>query len=114
MKTAEVYASVTDRLVSMLETGAADPSSWRAPWRAIAQGHQSARGRGYRGVNTLLLADSAARNAYALPIWATYRQWSELGAQVQKGQRGTTVVLWKSFQKKGAEDSEETARKSGL
>jgi len=111
----DVYADVTSRIVRMMEEGAADPSAWRAPWRAIGQGHRSAVGRSYRGVNTLLLADQAQRHAYELPVWATYKQWEGLGAQVRRGEKATRVILWKQATPRQSEDaSEGEAPRRGL
>jgi antirestriction protein ArdC len=51
--------------------------------------------RPYRGINALLLAVEATSQGYPLNRWLTYRQASELGGQVCRGERGTTVVLWR-------------------
>jgi antirestriction protein ArdC len=51
--------------------------------------------RRYRGVNVLALWIAAEAAAYSSGLWGTYRQWASLGAQVRKGERGTTVVFWK-------------------
>jgi len=51
--------------------------------------------RPYRGVNALLLALEATSHGYPLNRWLTYRQAAELGGQVRRGERGTTVVLWR-------------------
>jgi antirestriction protein ArdC len=100
----DVYETVTNTIATMFEEGIANPDAWRKPWKAIGQGHRSAVGRSYRGINTFLLAVSAARNNYTVPVWATYNQWQSLGLQVAKrpddvepGDWGTTVVLWKPF-----------------
>ena len=42
-------------------------------------------GKEYTGGNIVLLA----QNDFSESIWATYRQWKDLGMQVQKGQKGT-------------------------
>lgn len=41
-------------------------------------------------------------NGYSDGLWGTYRQWQDAGAQVRKGERSTTVVLWKQI---GSSDS---------
>ena len=51
--------------------------------------------RPYRGINALLLTLEANSQGYPLNRWLTYRQASELGGQVRRGERGTTVVLWR-------------------
>ena len=50
---------------------------------------------------------------YASGVWGTYRQWLAVGAQVRKGERGTTVVLWKqmtSTRDDGDDGDEDPAR----
>jgi antirestriction protein ArdC len=51
--------------------------------------------RPYRGINALLLGMEATSQGYPLNRWLTYRQATELGGQVRRGERGTTVVLWR-------------------
>lgn len=60
----DVYQTVTDRIVSMIERGA---GGWRMPWHAAPAGEPGApiampcnvTGRAYRGVNVPLLWASA-------------------------------------------------------
>ena len=40
---------------------------------------------------------AATANGYACPIWLTYKQAKELGAQVRKGEHGSLVVFADSF-----------------
>ena len=48
-------------------------------------------GAAYRGINVFLL--SAA--GYGSPYWLTYKQATERGGHVRKGEHGTKVVFWK-------------------
>ena len=42
---------------------------------------------------------------YVSPWWATYNQWSDLGGQVRKGERSTSIVKWvPKAKKKGSTD----------
>jgi len=52
-------------------------------------------GKPYRGVNTVVLWATAQAEGYPGAVWATYRQWAELGAQVRKGEQSSPVVFWK-------------------
>jgi antirestriction protein ArdC len=64
----------------------------------------------YRGINILVLWAEAQKQGYGSGLWATYKQWHELGAQVKKGEKATSVVFWKFSDvqtKMGDEDSEE-------
>ena len=93
MKT-DVYTRITDQISAELEKGV---RPWHRPWAA---GHLAGpvsrplRGNGkrYSGINVLMLWATAMERGYCAPIWMTYRQAAELGAQVRKGEKGTLVV----------------------
>src|SRR4029450_8504671 len=95
----DVYTRVTRKIIADLERGRL---TWLQPWQA---GHQAgpvsrplrASGTLYRGVNVLMLWASAMENSYSNPLWLTYRQASELGGQVRKGEKGTLVVYADTF-----------------
>jgi antirestriction protein ArdC len=93
---ADVYTRITAEIVAAIEAGAGD---WRMPWHhdgaAVTRPENIASRKRYRGVNVLALWIAAQAYGYASGIWGTYRQWQAVGAQVRKGERGTTVVLWK-------------------
>jgi antirestriction protein ArdC len=96
----DLYQTVTDRIVLMIERGA---DEWRMPWHAAPAGESSlpvamprnVTGRAYRGVNVPLLWAAAEAFGYASPVWATYKQWHERSAQVRKGEKSTLVIFWK-------------------
>lgn len=90
----DIYAVVTDKIVAALESGTVP---WRKPWAAGASGgHVSlATGKGYRGINPLLLSLTAMEKGYTSPLWGSYKQLAALGGQVRKGEKGTLVVFWK-------------------
>ena len=47
-------------------------------------------------------------------LWATYRQWQDLGAQVRKGEHSTLVVFWKFFDGEREDDlSDEGEERAG-
>ncbi|HEY3181189.1 MAG TPA: zincin-like metallopeptidase domain-containing protein, partial [Casimicrobiaceae bacterium] len=77
-----------------LERGA---PPWVRPWsQDVDSMPMNASGRRpYRGINALLLTLEANSQGYPLNRWLTYRQAAELGGQVRRGERGTTVVLWR-------------------
>ena len=87
----DVYAEITNKLISDLEKGV---RPWMRPWSAEGSNVRPLRenGKPYNGVNVLILWDAACENGYSAPTWMTYRQASKLGAQVRKGEKGTTVV----------------------
>jgi len=105
----DVYTRVTDRIIADLEKGI---RAWLKPWSVE---HTAGRitkplrhnGTPYRGMNILLLWGEAMDRGYAAPIWMTYNQAQELGAQVRKGERGSLVVFANSFTKTETNDKGE-------
>lgn len=93
---ADVYTRVTAEIIAAIEQGAGE---WHAPWfhngTSAARPTNVASGRRYRGINTVALWAAAMTCGYNDGLWGTYRQWQALGAQVCKGERSTSVVLWK-------------------
>lgn len=90
----DIYQRVTDQIVAELEKGVCP---WRKPWNAEhAAGRITrplrANGIAYRGINVLMLWAAATERGYAAPLWLTYKQAQELGAQVRKGEKGSLVV----------------------
>ena len=103
----DVYHRITAEIVSAIENGAGD---WRMPWHH--DGNSTARpknvvsDKGYRGINILALWVAAYRSGYLSGVWGTYRQWSQLGCQVRRGEKATTVVFWKEMHKGDHGDTE--------
>ena len=87
-----IYQQVTDQIIKQLEAGA---TPWLKQWNGSSSAnHNAVSGKGYNGINTLILAMSAAANGFQSNQWATYKQWLTLGAQVKKGTKGTTIIFY--------------------
>lgn len=56
--------------------------------------HNATTGKNYRGINALMLWAGQLRNKFQRPDWATYLQWKDVGAQVNKGEHGTRIIKW--------------------
>jgi antirestriction protein ArdC len=102
----DLYARVTDQIISQLEAGT---RPWVQPWqRGHAAGEVSRPLRynavPYRGINVVLLWLAAMRHRFACPLWMTYRQASELGGQVRRGEKGSLVVYASSFTRRETGD----------
>ena len=59
-------------------------------------------GNAYSGGNIFELLETG----YTDQVWATYRQWQELGFQVQKGEKGTRLIKMVTVINKKAKDDE--------
>jgi antirestriction protein ArdC len=91
----DVYTRITNAIVAQLEKGA---RPWVKPWNAEHAAGRITRplrhnGQPYSGINVLSLWMTAELCGYAAPIWLTFRQASELGAFVRKGEKGAPVVF---------------------
>jgi len=93
----DLYAEVTGRIVSALERGVAP---WVRPWSsADATYRNGLTGRGYHGLNPLLLSIASLEKGWTDARFLTYRQAQEAGGHVRKGEHATTIVFWKQFLK---------------
>lgn len=102
-----LYQTITNQIIAELEKGAAP---WVKPWQADNTADRNiVSGKPYRGINRLLLGMSSMAHGFASPIWATYKQWSEQGAQVQAGQKGTNIVFFKPIAGKKNDEGETEA-----
>jgi antirestriction protein ArdC len=96
---ADVYARVTAEIIAAIESGT---GTWSMPWHhdgssssSTARPTNVASSRLYRGINRLALWVAAMAHGYPSGLWGTYRAWTAVGAQVRRGEKATTVVLWK-------------------
>ncbi|MDD2851572.1 MAG: zincin-like metallopeptidase domain-containing protein [Desulfuromonadaceae bacterium] len=94
----DIYQQVTDRIIGLIESGTVP---WRKCWSA---GNGMPRNmiskKEYRGINVFILASSS----YSSPYWLTYRQATELGGFVRKGEKSTPVIFWKMLDKHDQDD----------
>lgn len=105
---ADVYTRITSEIIAAIESGA---GNWRMPWHhngsPITRPTNVLSGKRYRGINVLALWVAADCAGYADGLWGTYKQWNSASAQVRKGERATTVVLWKEFKPKHHDSEDE-------
>jgi antirestriction protein ArdC len=97
----DIYSRITNSIVAELEKGA---RPWVKPWSAEHAAGRITRplrhnGQPYTGINILSLWASATVQGFTAPIWMTYRQASELGAHVRKGEKGSPVVYANSIRR---------------
>lgn len=115
----QLYDEVTNRIIVQLEKGR---FPWVQPWGAVAGAVDGAggvapglprnavSGRQYTGINVLLLWSAVIEGGYPSQGWLTYRQATEAGGNVRKGEKGITVVYADRFT---PEAEKERARESG-
>lgn len=110
MSIADLYRSVTARIVADLDAGIAP---WVKPWKdgrtAGLLPQNAVTGRPYRGINIPILWDAANRAGYPRQEWLTFKQAFGAGGVVRKGERGTPVVFVKRVLAPGKDDDETDA-----
>ena len=94
---ADIYQTVTNTIIKAIENGIS--GKLEMPWHQIKGIPENAKtGSCYQGINVPLLWIYQIKKNYALPVWATYKQWAELGAQVKRGEKGTPIIFYKTFE----------------
>ncbi len=72
-------------------------------------------GNGDNGVNVIALWAAAEVMGFSSGLWATYKQWNLLGAQVRRGEKGNVVVFYMETQREVVyEETGETKMKNFL
>src|SRR3546814_595867 len=102
----DIYQAVTDDILAMLEAGT---KPWVKPWSGGPTIPLRHNGVAYRGINVLSLWASAMRQGFASPYWLTFKQALELGGNVRKGSKGTTIVYANKLVVKDSETDNERA-----
>jgi antirestriction protein ArdC len=85
----QTYERITDRITALLEQGTVP---WHKPWKArTGLPRNFVSQKPYRGINVFLLIAMS----YESPLWLTFRQVSQLGGSVRKGEKACPIVFWK-------------------
>ena len=95
----DVYRAVTEKIVTAIEAGAGEfVMPWHRQGPDIGRPTNAATGNTYRGINVVALWAEAALAPYGSGHWASYLQWQQLGAQVRKGEHGSTIVFYRKIE----------------
>jgi antirestriction protein ArdC len=93
---------VTTEIINMLEVGVAP---WQKPWEpgdaSPATPMNPITGRPYRGGNAIHLMATGLQRGYGDPRWMTYRQATQQGWQVRRGEKGTQIEFWEAKREGG-------------
>ncbi|WP_192878833.1 ArdC family protein [Sphingopyxis lindanitolerans] len=107
-QTASIYDTITNQIIASLEVGVGKFSlPWHRSNTPLSRPMNAVTRKTYRGVNVLALWASAEAQDFGHGLWATYRQWQSLGAQVRKGEKASPIVFYKVFDKVDGAEAEE-------
>ncbi len=80
-----VYEMVTDRIIEQLENGVIP---WQKPWSGVRGGaYNRVSKKSYSLLNQMVLKHEGE--------YATFKQWSDLGGHIRKGEKSEIIVFWK-------------------
>lgn len=102
MKKAPSYCDdVANKLIALLERGAAP---WQKPWAPSVREttpYNIVSGKRYKGINSLNLMTQPFED----PRWMTFNQANAKGARVRKNERGTSIQRWIFAEAAASEDT---------
>lgn len=102
------YNLITQRIIDQMEQGTVP---WKKSWSVkISWPRNLITNRPYRGINVFLLLAMS----YESPFWLTFRQASELGGHIKKGEKACPVVFWKPIDVEDEDGKDEQKRRVPL
>jgi antirestriction protein ArdC len=97
MKQNEIYQTVTDTIIELLEQHKQD---WDRPWITFGQSgdmaHNATTNINYRGINQFLLSFVLVAKGYLQNSWLTFNQVRNMGGYVLKGEKSAPIAFFKS------------------
>lgn len=110
----DVHASITEKIAAAIEAGAGDfKMPWHRPGVAFTIPKNALTQKPYQGSNVLSLWIDADEKKFEHPVWATLKQWNELGARVQKGEKSSLIVKYGKWTPKSDIAAQSGAAQSG-
>ena len=91
----DIYTNVTTTIIAAIEAGQTS-DKFKMPWSGNKTLPKNAlTGKLYRGINVIRLWVQQVESGFTHTEWASYKQWGEMGAQVGKGEKGTTIMFYR-------------------
>ena len=114
MKT-DIHEMVTSQIIEAIENNNTLP--WIAGFKsdnsaALTMPHNRVSKNNYTGVNVLLLWCAQMANSFTGNTWLTFKQATELGGNVRKGEKGTRIVFFKQVSKEKINSAGDTVKDS--
>jgi antirestriction protein ArdC len=94
----DIYATITQSVIAAMETATGE---YTCPWHtpAASQSPRNAVTKHYyRGANVISLWISSLKFGFEHSLWATYKQWQQIGGQVRGGEKGTQIFFYKRLE----------------
>jgi antirestriction protein ArdC len=103
------YERAAEKLIAQLEAGTVP---WRKPWVSVGLPKNLVSQKPYRGMNVFILLLEQRPS----PYWLTYKQATDLGGYVMKGEKGTTICKYAIYDRRSRneETGEEGTSRRGF
>ena len=102
-----IYDEITQLIVDVLDN--VSTAEYKMPFAKLAaQGlpFNPITKNNYQGVNTLVLWATQQKKQYTSNTWATFKQWSSLGARIKRGEKSTRIIFFKKIETENDRDDE--------
>src|SRR5262245_29066035 len=94
----DLHTEITAKLIAAIEQEPGEPQMpWRRSSGPLFMPVNALTKKPYNGINIVSLWVAAEVAGYGAPVWGTYRQFHELGAQVRKGEKASLVIFFKEY-----------------
>ena len=104
----KVIDKIIDMVIEGLENGTVP---WRKTWKGGSPVNAFSE-REYRGFNIIYLSFISDKMEYPFPLFGTYKQISDAGGHVKKGEKSYPIVYWKvTGGKNESEDENEVIKR---
>jgi len=70
-------------------------TNWDCIFKRNSMPVNASTNKRYKGINFLMLNYETQQKEYSSPIFASYKQWASLKAQVKKGTTGTPIIFYR-------------------
>lgn len=95
----DLHADITAKIIAAINANPGEPQMpWRRSGKPLWMPENALTRNRYNGINVVALWVAAEARGLASPVWATYKQYQELDAQVRKGAKGEMVVFYKDYE----------------
>ena len=96
----DINQIITDKIINLLERGTVKPGARWTGSKATGLPVNARTGEQYHGINVLVLWAEMAGKSYASSQWLTFKQATDMGAKVRKGEKSVLCVYYRMIAKR--------------
>lgn len=95
MKLNKMREEIAEQFIAALKE---EQIPWRKDWSSMpGKPVNAVTNTGYHGLNAFWLHMTAAGRGYQDPRWCTFKQASDKGWKIKKGEKGTKIEFWSMY-----------------